>query len=120
MGTVATATKISGLNIAGDLYMAIYSLALDTNDANGCETVDLTSDFSYLYAAVTGDNDTLADNGYVYRAILPAYGTAITSSNVLISVHQSDDAVDPLDTAANATMTTVGALKLIVWGRAAV
>ena len=120
MGTAATPTLISGLNIAGDCYMGIFSLALDTTDNTGIQTVDLTDWFSYLYIGVIGDNDTLADNGYKYQMILPSSATAITDTNVSVSVHQSDDAVDPLDAVASAGLTAVGALKIIVWGRAAV
>ena len=40
MGTVATATKIAGVSCIGpELYMAIYTVALETTDATGIQTM---------------------------------------------------------------------------------
>ena len=120
MATTAPPTLVNGPYVKGKGYEALFSLALDTTDATGILTVDLTSYFSYVWDVIVGSNDTLADNGYKYQAVCPGRTTALTSTNLSISVHQSDDAVDALDVVASTSLATVGALMITVVGKAAV
>lgn len=123
MGTAATPTVIVKPTAAvagGQTYIGIFSLALDSTDATGIQTVDLRTWFKYVDAVVIADNDTLADNGYKYQAILPTRTTAITATNVAISVHQSAGSAAALAPVTSTSLTAVGALKIIVYGRKAV
>ncbi len=121
MGTVAVGTIRTGVtNIGPELYLATYDVLLDTTDATGIMTIDLTADFSTLTFAVCGGNDTLADNGWKYDVITPGFGVALTSSNVEISVYGAGTAGAILDVAASETLTSVGVLQLLVIGTQAV
>jgi len=115
MGTVATATKIAGVSCLGpECYFATYTLALDTTTAGGLQTVDFTADFVTIDFIHIGGNDTAADNNYAYRFIHPGVDVAISSSNVTLEVRDEALAVE------NATtMTDVGALQVLVFGKKA-
>jgi len=122
MGTEVTVTPIVKPTAAvsgGQTYMGIFSLLLDTTDATGIQTVDLTSYFKYVDCVLVGDNDTLADNAYKFQAICPARTTAITSTNVSISVHYSATSEGALVPVASTDLGAVGALKIVVYGRKA-
>lgn len=120
MGTVATATKIAGVSCIGpELYMAIYTVALETTDATGIQTIDLTADFEYVHSISFPGNDTLADNGYKYDSIIPTSGTAIAATTVQVSVHEAGADAAPLDPVTSTDLTAVGALQMIVFGKRA-
>jgi len=86
---VATLTKVKGpISIGGGMKIACYNLAFDTGYPSGGEPIDLTGEFDYVYAVIPAGNDTLADNGYKAQAIQPAPATAVSSSNVTITLHE--------------------------------
>lgn len=120
MGTAVTVTRVNGPDVKGSGYEAQFSLALDSTDATGIQTIDLTDYFSYVWDCQVGGNDTLADNGYKIQAVLPGRTVPLTATNLSISVHQSDDAVDPLDAVASTSLSAIGALMITVTGKAAV
>ena len=80
---------------APGLKMAVYQTALDSAHASGGEPIDLTADFTYVYAILPGGNDTAADN-YAAKLdfMLPAPTVAVTSSNILITACWSADGTD--------------------------
>jgi hypothetical protein len=120
MGTAVIVTPIVKPTAAvagGQTYMGIFSLELDTTDATGIQTVDLTSYFKYVDCAFPCDNDTLADNAYAFRMICPERTTAITATNVSISVHYGPTSEGALVPVASTDLGAVGALKIVVYGR---
>ena len=100
MGTVATATKTKGL-CAGPLGMeAEYTVALDTTTSAGLQTVDLTDDYGYIESVFVGGQLAATSNGYTIKVEKPARGTALTSTNLILSFWESaadGDAQDPVN-----------------------
>lgn len=123
MGTVATPTAIvkpAAPAAGSQTYMGVFSIAFDETDATGITTVDLTSYFKYVDAVIVCDNDTLADNGYKVQGICPARTVAITATNVQLSVHQSAGSAAAMAAVASTDLSSIGALKILVYGRKAV
>lgn len=90
---VTLTTIVPGVPIGEGLKQGVYAVAWDSSYPTGGEAIDLTADFDYVYAIVPGGNDTLADNGYHIGSVF-TYGTAITSSNVLLTVNWQKDPAD--------------------------
>jgi hypothetical protein len=114
----ATLTKTCGpSNIGEGFKMATYSVAFDSAQAAGGESIDLTGEFDYVYAVIPGGNDTAADNGYIARAVVPGATTAVTSSNVLIQLlwNGGDSGEVMLEFTGNAS--AIGAMQLLVIGK---
>jgi len=126
MGTVATATNISGVsNIGAEMFMATYTVALDTTHATGYQTVDLTDDFKYIHAMWFAGNDTIADNAYKIDAVLPAAGTAIDATNVQLTFHYSPaktgnaENAEVFDPVNAGDLGDIGDLRIVVIGKQA-
>jgi hypothetical protein len=125
MTNAAVTTRIAGPASPGGWHTAIYTTVLETTKSTGELVVsgDLLLDFDYLYGLEIVGNDTIADNSFIAKAVIPAYDTAITDANVLISFHYIPD----LDgNAANAQalavcnavdLSSVGDMKLIAYGK---
>ena len=114
-----TPTLIAGpFNFGPKLKIAVYQTALDGAHATGGEVVDLTAEFDFIYAAWAAGNDTAADNGLAkLDFVLPAPGTAVSSTNVLITNYWSADGTDGEAFKENTgSMSTVGQLSLVVVG----
>jgi hypothetical protein len=117
----ATVTKVSGPGVISGLGVEyVFTVLLDTVFAAGGESIDLTDYFTQVYNANCGANDADADNRYAYNCVHPGKGTALTSSNFLISVSQSNDTVQALDEANGVDLSSVGELNLRVLGTAAI
>lgn len=117
----ATVTKTAGPTAIGaGLKMATYSVLLDSSyPASTGEAIDISGEFTYVHYASCGANDTLADNLKKYDIIHPGAGTAVTSSNVLITVNWSADGTDGEDfvTFTNGgSLASVGELQVLVIG----
>jgi hypothetical protein len=104
------------------LLVGVYSyLFPNPNSATG-NTVDFTTDFDYVYGIDFIGNDTLADNGYHFGAIVPAPTVACTSSNVLIDVHQEKNPGDSggadiaFPVVGAVDLSAIGQLMLVVYG----
>ena len=118
---MATLTKIAGPTVVGaGMKVAHYQLAFDSSYPTGGEGIDLSNEFTYVYSINIGGNDTLADNLYLFNAILPSATTATSSTNTLITV-----AWDPSDAGAaedfdeftnGGNLSSIGQLSLTVWG----
>lgn len=118
---MATATLTSGPNNIGPgMKIATYSVLLDSSYAASTgEAIDISGEFDYVHFASCGANDTLADNLKLYGVLHPGAGTAVTSSNVLITVNWSADGTDGEDfiTFTNTgDLSTVGELQVVVIG----
>lgn len=114
-----TLTKLAGPYPVGSTKEAIYTLAFDNNYPTGGEAIDLSGDFDYVWWIGTGGNDTLADNGHLFQAVLPAPATAASSSNTLISVFWSADGTDGesfIEFTNTGDLSAVGTLRLCVKG----
>lgn len=116
--TVSTIVKPN--NIAPKLKVAVYQVALDNSYPTGGEAVDLTADFDFIYSATPGGNDTAADNNYLYQCLIPAPGTAVTSTNVLIQAiwdpADAGAAEDFVEVTNTTDLSAVGQLTLVVIG----
>jgi len=114
----ATLTKIAGPTAIGPgLKLATYTVAMDSSYPTGGEAIDLTGEFTYVYAVICGGNDTAADNDYIFRSIYPGATTAVTSSNVLIHAHWSGTAGAKVDEFTNTgNLSAVGGLTVTVIG----
>jgi hypothetical protein len=92
MGVISLTTIVPGVPIGEGAKMGIYAADWTsvTSYTTGGEAIDLTADFDYIYAITIGGNDTLADNGYHPGSVF-THGTAITSSNVTLTLHWQKD-----------------------------
>ena len=121
--SLTVTTIVPGVPVGEGLKMGIYSVAWDNSYPTGGEALDLTADFDYVYGITVGGNDTLADNGYHIGALF-TYGTAITSSNVLLTVHWEKNPGDsggadiafPEYTNGGTALADLGQTMITVWG----
>ena len=119
MATTATATKVHMSDGAGGVFRGIFTIVMDTTDANGELTLDLTSYFYDLYGiSILGSTGT---TGYVVEVEKPAKGTAITATNVKLGVYEAAADGGALDAVASTDVSTyVPGLTIEVIGRQAV
>jgi hypothetical protein len=119
--TVTTVKKVAA--VGPGLLRGVYSILLDSSYPTGGEAVDLTTDFDYVYGMSFISNDTLADNGYKWGCLVPAPGTAATSTNVLITCHWEKNPADggganiPFpEFTDTGNLSAIGQLMFIAWG----
>jgi hypothetical protein len=116
MATTATATLVRWNDLD---HSGIFTLVLDTTDANGELTLDLTTWFKYIYGGV--DIGATGTTGYVFQLEKPAYGTAITSTNVKVGVYEAGADAGALDAVASTDVSAYSpGLTFKIWGRQAV
>jgi hypothetical protein len=102
--------------------MAIYNVAWDTSYPTGGEpiTSDITDDFTYIYGIEFAGQDTLADWGYTFGAVLPSPSTAVTTANTLLTVFWDPadaSCAEPLDEFTNTgSLSAIGQTTIIVYG----
>ncbi len=120
-----TATLVDGPGVVGGLgLIATYSVLMDTSSLVTGEPVDLTGEFSAVSWCGEGGSDAVADNAYTYSTVLPAVGTDITSSTVLISVYMSaaetaaTHAATAFTAANGVDLSGVAELRLMAIGQA--
>lgn len=113
-----TMTLLAGPTAIGPgIKQAIYSGNMTGTYSTGGEAMDLTGEFTSVYAITFAGNDTSADNAYVFNPLLPAAGTAATSSNTLMQVFLGGTTDAILEEEGNATdLTAIGDMKIVVWG----
>lgn len=118
MGTVISATKISGVKTGALGAEAVYELTLDTTTSGGIQTIDLTDDFGYIYTAHLGGSD--AANFYHVEIQQPSYDAATTSSNFALGFSEAgaDGAVLDLMNATDLS-TAITGLTVRVIGKPA-
>lgn len=121
----ATATIKAGPGVVPGLgLIAIYEVALDNSFLATGEPIDLTGQFSEVFSASIEGADALADHGYKFDVVLPAFGTAISDANVLVTGHwapaQDGDAEVhlPFEHMDTDDMSGVTSLRLVVIGLA--
>lgn len=117
----ATATLISGPSTQfGGMKSAVFSVAFTSTYPTGGEPINFTTEangaFSEVHGIISAGNDTLADNAYSFEAVLPAAGTAASSSNTLISLWVGTAGVKTEFTNGG-DHTAVGDLKIVVFGK---
>lgn len=118
MATTATATKTHGLAAVQGLgHEGIFELVLDTTDANGELSCDLTSYFSYVFAVSVEAQD--ATDGYYIQIEKPAYNTALTSTNLKIGIYEAGADAAPLDALASTDVSGITGLTIRVIGKKA-
>jgi hypothetical protein len=120
VATTATPTKITGPAIvAAEGVKCTFTLVLDTTDASGDMTVDLTSYFKYISSAKIGGS--LAATGYVVEVQKPAPTTALTATNLKLRFSEAAADGNPLDAKASFDFSSViTGLTLEVTGKAAI
>ena len=121
----ATATLIDGPGVISGLgLMSTWKVSLDSAFLAAGEAIDLTDYYSSVSAAAIGGVDAIADALYMYNVVLPADGTDITSSTVMISATESPakaggtEAGEAFAAVDSANLSSVGELRLIVVGKA--
>lgn len=116
MASAAVLTQVvKPIAVGPGLLVGVYSyLFPNPNSATGNQ-IDLTTDFDYVYGLDFIGNDTLADNGYHFGAVVPAPATAITSTNVLISLNQEKNPAD--SGGADIAFPGVGAVDMSAIGQ---
>ena len=121
----ATATLIDGPGVVPGLgLISTWKVLLDSSFVTTGEPIDLTSVYSEISAASVAGADALADHGYKFDVVLPADGTAITSTTVLIAGHWSPavdgdaDVHKVFEALDGDDLASVGELRLIVIGKA--
>ncbi len=121
MGTVATATKIRMSDASGGNFEGIFTVLLDTTTAAGLMTLDLTDYFEYVDAAWFAGELAATSNGYYVKIEKPAYDTALTSSNFILSFWECGADGDPSDPANAVDMSAVmTGMTIVVKGRQAI
>jgi hypothetical protein len=120
MATTATPTLTAGpATIAGLGIKATFELVCDTTDAAGELTLDLTSWFSYVHGITVCGSDGAV--GYVAEIQMPAPGTAISSTSVLVGIYESGTAGAALDSVDSTDVSGyIPGLTIEVTGRAAI
>lgn len=119
MATTATATAIRKPVATPEGVVGVFELALDTTDANGELTLDLTSYFSYI----DGISDVGSDGttGYVAQFEIPATGTAITSTTVKVGIYEAGADAAALDAVASTDVSAyIPGLTIRVSGKSAI
>ncbi|GEM_PF-5221849 len=121
MGTAATPTKTIGpIVLPGGGVEYEFTLALDTTDANGLQTVDLTDYFSYVESAEIVGELEATKTGYIPKIYKPARTTALTSTNFYVGFYESAGDGDQMDPYASTDISAViTGLTLRVRGKAA-
>lgn len=121
----ATATLVDGPGVVPGLgLIAVYRVALDSSFLATGEPIDLTGVFSSVEGATIAGVDAIADALYSYGVVLPAVGTDITSTTVLISAIESPaktgatEAAEAFAAVSSTDLSSVGQLRLIVVGKA--
>jgi hypothetical protein len=106
MATTATPTKTRGLDGQGGIgHVGQFTLVLDTTDASGLMTLDLTSYFSYVDSvSIVG---SLAATGYVVEIQKPAKATALTATNLKLGFYEAAADGNPLDAVASTDLSAV-------------
>lgn len=120
----ATVTKLSGpVCIPGGTGVRYdFSILMDSSYPAGGEAIDLTDYLSYINSATVNSVDAVADALYKFDVVIPANGTAITSTNVVVHAAWTgtgDGAVFDQVTATT-DLSSVGELTITVVGKAAV
>ena len=112
-----TLTKIAGPCAVGPgQKVAIYTCAWDAAYATGGEALDLTGEFTSVDGILFGGNDTSADNTYAFNALLPASGTACTTSNTLMQVWNGGTTNAILEEEGTSSLAAIGDTKIVVFG----
>ena len=119
MATTCTGAAIGGASITRAGLTKTYEMTLDTTDANGEMTWDLTADFKYVDGAVDVGSD--GTTGYVVQIEKPADGTAITSTNVKVGIYEAGADAAPLDPVASTDVSaSIPGLTIQVTGLPAI
>lgn len=106
-----TATLVDGPGVVGGLgLIATYRVLMDTSSLVTGEPINLTNEFSAVSWCGEGGSEAIADNAYTYSTVLPAVGTDITSTTVLISVYMT--AATTAATVAATAFTSANAVDL--------
>ena len=115
MATTATGSQISGTEISMSGKTAIYVMTLDTTDASGFLTWDLTADFSKIFGVkVLGST---APTGYVVEIGKLAYTADVTATGTVIGIFEAGADAAPLDPVASTDVSTyIPGLTLEVTG----
>jgi len=120
MGTAATATLVKGPKTGPLGDEAIFTLALDTTDASGLMTVDLTTYFGYVHTVEIGGELAATANGYVVKVNKPASATALTSTNLILGFYEAGADGAELDLVASTDFAAlITGLTLRVVGKPA-
>ena len=119
MATTCSGTKIGSANISGEGLTITYDMTLDTTDANGEMTWDLTDDFYSLVGAVDVGSD--GTTGYVVQIEKPAPGTAIAAGTVKVGIYEAGADAAALDIVASTDVSTyIPGLTIRVTGKPAI
>ena len=113
-----TLTLLAGPTAVGPgCKVAIYSNAMSSSYATGGEPCDFSGEFTSLHAIRFAGNDTSADNSYDFNPLIPAAGTACSSTNTLIQVFLGGTTNAIREEEGGTTnLSTIGDMKLIVFG----
>lgn len=114
-----TQADISGTGTVTRLgEMRVYKITPDNSWLAAGENLDLTDDFSEIYAAWFGGCTVI--NGYKIDVIIPADGTDIAATTVKVTAHYSTDAAGAMTAVPDTTdLSSLAELRLVVLGKIA-
>jgi len=107
MGTAATATLTAGPKVGTFAVEAEFVLTLDTTNAAGMMTLDLTDYFSYIHSVTIGGELAATANGYIVKPNKPALATALTSTNLTLGFYEAGADGADLDLVASTDFSAV-------------
>jgi len=106
MATTATATKTMGLSVLPGIgHIGTFTLLLDTTDASGLLTIDLTTWFKTVETVTIGGS--LAATGYVCEMQKIVRTTDITATNVKMGIYEAGADAAALDPVASTDVSAV-------------
>jgi hypothetical protein len=116
-----TATRLMETNLGPYGKMAVYNVPLGAAWTGAGETCDLTDDFERIYFA-TIQPDTAAGSAAVsLDLIVPAVGTDLTATNVLVTAKRCLTAGAPgagaFDNCNGADLSGIATTRLLVVGK---
>lgn len=117
MAAISSSLTEGPIAMGPKVKMAVYTFV---GGATGWlaagNAIDMSGEFTQIYAAYPCGVDTVADHGYKWGVVFPL-ATTITSSNVLFTGHFSKGAEGVMTVLADATdVSAVASVQIMVFG----
>jgi hypothetical protein len=118
MGTAFGTTKIYGPTpICPNLKVAVYKLQLPSSSTAAGEAWDLSSDFNYVYGAISGSSGAATDHGYKLDLIGAYAVTGVVASGISMVEHWNAETAVAMPAVTGTTdLSAVNDMYVVVFG----